>query len=83
MKAKVGDEIKIFWSDVRHEDDLRLPEVEKLEPAPAITYGKILVQNDSWITLASTEFPDENGTEYRGILVIPTSLISRIKKSRR
>ncbi|MBA7597488.1 hypothetical protein ES703_04491 [subsurface metagenome] len=77
---KLGDTIRVCWSDIRHEDDLSLNEIKKLESAPAITYGKILVQNDSWITLASTEFPDENGTEYRGILCIPRCVISRIIK---
>ena len=80
MKPKVGDEVKIYWCDVRHEDDLTLDEIKKLQPAPAVTYGKILVQNDGWVIIASTEFPDENGTDYRGILVIPHCLISRIRK---
>lgn len=85
MTIKLGDAIRVDWCDVRHEDDLSLNKIKKLEPAPAVTYGKILVQNDSWITLASTEFPGDESepTEYRGVICIPRCVISRIKKSRR
>lgn len=82
MKAKVGDEVKIFWLDIRHEDDLVIEQIQELVPAKAITRGKLLKLTDDIVTVASTEFPGSRGepTEYRGIICLPRCVVGQIKK---
>lgn len=80
MKARVGDEAKIFWLDASYRDDLTLKQIQELVPAKAITRGRLMVLSSDWITVASSEFPGGGGEpdEYRAIVCIPRSVISRV-----
>ena len=80
-KAKIGDYVKLEWLDTTHKDDLTLPEVKKLMPAKAISYGKLMVLGDDRVTIVATKFPDDDeGDEFRDVSSIPRAIVSKIIK---
>lgn len=86
--AEIGDLVEIHWCDILTEDseDLSQEEIQYLAPAPAVTWGKLLVLDEEKVVIAFTEFPPLQQPpklvkkEYRNIAILPRCVVSKIVK---
>jgi len=77
MRVKPGDLCAVHWLDTMHESDLTEHEARALKPVEVISYGRLLIANDSKVTVCGVEFADG---ELREVSAIPTAVVISIRK---
>jgi hypothetical protein len=76
-ELKPGTLVEVKWIDILEEQDLTEYQAAKLEPAPCVSYGILLLSNVDKIIIYSSRFHD---AELRQILCFPRSVVTSLQE---
>lgn len=80
-KIELKKIVKVCWVDIVHSSEAEMTEAEALKQKPTMftSHGLLLVDDKDKITIACSDFVDENGENgYRDVISFPKACIIKV-----